>query len=521
MLEDAADAARLRRLLWIAAFMLAGVAVAVSHVVGLASSPPGLYNDEASIGYNAWTIAHHGTDQYGTSWPLLFRDFGDYKSPASTYPLAPFTLVFPLTATLTRMPSAVAGILLAFAAAALAWRLTRMRVVALLLMLEAAFEPWFFHTARIDLEADLFTVLCLVVAFAALAGGGVRRFRPCLLAGVALGLAPLGAQPGRYFAIIAMALVVLTHRRQAGQRLLAVLAVPVMLTTMWLILGTAGATARLTDVSVFHGRGLLGGLGAWIANYPTYFSPDFLFINGDPNVRHSTGFEGLILVTAVPILLAGIISCVRRWQEPMAKVGLLGLLVAPVGPAVTVVTSARRDIVFLPFLLIVLAYGWRAVAGWLQRRWVAALGLALATALAAGAYFADYAFAYPARSAAAFNTGVLPALVAAHQAAGGHRLLVSSRLPGASGQLTDVDEIALFALQPPPAPRGGDATLNLTVFTNDQALAGAGAGDIAVVAADDPPPAGFTLIQTESITGPSSLGGSSTTSALVDVYRRD
>ena len=509
-------------MLWGAGFALALAAVVVSHLAGLASAPPGLYNDEASIGYNAWTIAHYGTDQFGTSWPLLFRDFGDFKSPASTYLLAPFTLLFPLTAALTRMPSAVAGVALAVAAGVLAWRLTRVRVVALLVMLEAAFEPWFFHTARIDLEADLFTVLCMVVALAALAGDGARRLRACAVAGVALALAPLAAQPGRYFAIVLAALVVVAYRRRTGQRQLALLIGPVLATTLWLIVGTAGnGTARLTDVSVFHGRSLVGGVGAWIANYPQYFSPSFLFVNGDPNIRHSTGFEGLILATAIPVLIAGLVSCARTWHEPLSKVALLGLVIAPVGPAVTVVISARRDIVFLPFLVIVLARGWLVLSRWLSRRLIVAVALAAATAAAGGAYLADYALAYPSRSAAAFNTGVLPALLAARQAAAGHHLLVSFQLPGASSQVADVDEIALFALLPAPSarPGGADAALNLTVMTNDAPLETAAPGDVAVLSATHSPPTGFTLIDVESLTGPTSLGGASATHYLVDVYR--
>jgi len=194
--------ARLRGRRWLAWFALASAAVIASHLVGLATSPPGLYTDEASIGYNAWTIAHYGSDQYSTPWPLLFRDFGDYKSPLSTYPLAPLTLFLPLTPAVTRLPSAFAGIALALAAGLLAWRITSSRAVALLVMFEAGFEPWFFHTARIALEADLLTVLYFVLALTALARQGAQRRVNCVVAGLALGLAAFAAQPGRYFAVV-------------------------------------------------------------------------------------------------------------------------------------------------------------------------------------------------------------------------------------------------------------------------------------------------------------------------------
>jgi hypothetical protein len=43
--------------------------------------PPGFAIDESSICYNAYTISQTGCDEYGQSWPLFFRAFGEYKNP--------------------------------------------------------------------------------------------------------------------------------------------------------------------------------------------------------------------------------------------------------------------------------------------------------------------------------------------------------------------------------------------------------------------------------------------------------
>src|SRR5439155_6585367 len=42
-------------------------------------------NDEASIAYNAWSIANFGTDEHGVAWPLFFKAFGEYKNPIYVY----------------------------------------------------------------------------------------------------------------------------------------------------------------------------------------------------------------------------------------------------------------------------------------------------------------------------------------------------------------------------------------------------------------------------------------------------
>jgi hypothetical protein len=501
-----------RNLLWASAFVFVAAGVVVTHLVGLATAPHGLYNDEASIGYNAWTIAHYGTDQYGTQWPLLFRDFGDYKGPISTYLLAPLTLVLPLTPTVTRLPSAFAGIAVALAAGCLAWRVTRSRPVAVLIMLEAAFEPWFFQTARIDLEADLFTVLCFVIVLAALSGGGTKRTRNCVIAGIALCLAPFAAQPGRFFAVVFLVLLVATHHRLLTRARIALLSVPVLVTTAVVLVGSAGATARLGDVSVFNHQSLLGGLATWIGNYGHYFSPDFLFLHGDPNPRHSTGFGGLLLLTTVPVLAVGLVRCVRRWREPLCQLALTGLVVVPVGPALTGGLSARRDIIFLPFLLVVLTYGWDGALTFLSGHPARIAFATVLTLTAGGLYFVDYAVAYPTRSAQAFYAGEEAAFVAAHNAAGAHSILVSRRIP-------DAFEEALFAIQPAP---GGDevARMHTVDLASPSQLEQAQPGDVAVLSGAEPSPAGFTLIDREEVTGPTSLGGPSTTLVLVNVYQR-
>ena len=47
--------------------------------VDVSNDPPGLYIDEASIGYNAYSILTTGKDQYGVPYPIWFESFGDYN----------------------------------------------------------------------------------------------------------------------------------------------------------------------------------------------------------------------------------------------------------------------------------------------------------------------------------------------------------------------------------------------------------------------------------------------------------
>jgi hypothetical protein len=494
--------------------LIIAIVVVVSHLAGLQASPPGLFGDEAAFGYNGWTIAHYRVDQYGVAWPLFFRSFGDYKGPVGVYSEALLTLFLPLTSFVVRLPNALAGIALAVVAGGLGWRLTRSRAVALILVLEASFEPWFFHLGRTMLEADLFTPLCYLLALLALAGNGERRLRNCVIAGISLGVAPLTAQPARFFTIVMVGLLVFSFGgRIRGRRLLAMVAPP-MIATAVVVAAGAEAVARLGAVSVFSGRSWLDGILFGLTNYPHYFGPGLLFIKGDSNLLLSSGFGGVLFLTAIPLLVLGVIAAYRRRREPMARIALLGSLLAPIGPALTTTISSRRDVAALPFLLILLAFGWEALLTILPASpWRVAAATALVVVLA-GPYYLDYAFVYPVRAAGAFEAGEVEAITRAHEIAGQHKVLLFYGARDPSIQ-------ALFALHPQPGLKDPLGSVGVRLLTNPDELATAQVGDIIVLAAGDPaPPAGATLLFEESVRGPASLLDThELTTVLVRVYR--
>src|SRR2546430_11660929 len=221
------------------------VVVVVSHLAGLQVSPPGLFGDEAAFGYNGWAIAHHGVDQYGVAWPLFFRSFGDYKGPVGVYAVALLNAFLPPTPFIVRLPNALAGIALAMVAGGLGGRLTPSRAGALVFILEASFEPWFFHLSRTMLEADLFSPLCYALALLVLARDGERRLRNCVAAAIFLGVAPFTAQPARFFTLAMVGLLVLCFGVRLRRRRLAALSVPPIVATQVVVAIGGEAMARL------------------------------------------------------------------------------------------------------------------------------------------------------------------------------------------------------------------------------------------------------------------------------------
>lgn len=73
--------------------------------------PPQPSVDEASIGYNAYSILKTGADEYGTKFPILLRAYDDFRPALFVYLVVPFVALFDLNVLAIRLPSGILGVL--------------------------------------------------------------------------------------------------------------------------------------------------------------------------------------------------------------------------------------------------------------------------------------------------------------------------------------------------------------------------------------------------------------------------
>ena len=77
----------------------------------LDSIPASLNWDEVAAGYNAYTIANWGADEYGNKFPIVFTSFADDKHPVHIYLTSIVVKIFGLTDYNIRATSAGVGVL--------------------------------------------------------------------------------------------------------------------------------------------------------------------------------------------------------------------------------------------------------------------------------------------------------------------------------------------------------------------------------------------------------------------------
>lgn len=487
--------------------------LAALYVFRIGSDPPGLSDDEASIGYNAWTIAHYGTDQYGNHLPLFFVDFGDYKGPVATYLVAPLTWLFAGGSAVVRLPSVLAGLAICLVAGRTAFVLTRLREIAVTTIVLTAVQPWIFLQSHTMLEGNIIMVLCVVVACWCLAEANVAG-APALwwsAAGVALGVCVYAYSVGRLLALLIAAVAVLSFFRVGRDRILRFLfpiVVAYIVLGIWAFENPGALLARFQSVGLFADHPSIASAAArFVGNYATYFSPNFLLLHGDGNLRQTTGFGGVLLDATVPLMVIGAVRLLIRWRSNYARFTLLGAVVAPVPAALTLAAPhALRGAGLLPFLVLLMVEGMAWVWSLLHQRRLIAVVLTVAVVATAAPYLADFFTAYPARARLAFDTGEGQALVAAYVDAGRgqHQLFLSATLNQPVIQL-------MYAVMAPPPQSSFVRQARIVVVTREAQLDGALPGDVLVLGPGDSAPAGarlmFVVADGEIVRGPATLSG--------------
>ena len=320
---------------------------AVLRVVHLKDLPAGLFCDEAALGYNSWAILHYGVDENGVRLPLFLWSFTGYKNPvylyASMLPIGLFGLdEFSLR--LTSVAFGVATILALFLLGrALAGEKAGLAAAALL-----AICPWHIHFSRIAFEVISFPLLfslglLFLIRF-------TRGERTLPLAFLFLGICLYAYAIAKLFVplfLIGFGLISLpTLWRRFREWMVAV---PVLLATVAPV-AVFDYIHRQRGNAYFRANSILRQplpevVKQFERNYATFFSPRFLFQEGDGIVRHAVRGHGELDLFFAPFLLLGLgVLLLRRNRE--TKLVLLWLLLYPVGASLmNEIPSASRGLI--------------------------------------------------------------------------------------------------------------------------------------------------------------------------------
>ena len=315
------------------------------HFYSLSSVPNGFFCDESAIGYNAWSILETGRDEYGTSYPLFFRCFDNYHDPVMVYTLVPLIKIFGLSKWIVRFPSTVYMLLASLAFYFLSYHFTRGKYLSLCAAFVFSILPWAFPLSRTTMSGYTPMLLGMTAGWLFLMKAFAHKSAK-FAAFSALGwaLAMYSHNCGRpmtavllvcFFAASGKGVI----RRWRTAALFSILFVALMLPMIFYVLyHPESMSARFQTISVWRDfPGIPETLKRIAVRYLEYFSPVYLFLTGGTTIRHNTGLTGVLFISLLPGVLAGLYRCIKYFSRNYYyRCVMLGIAVYPAAAVLTI-----------------------------------------------------------------------------------------------------------------------------------------------------------------------------------------
>ncbi len=363
----------------------------VTRLYKISGIPLSVYWDEASIGYNAYSIAQTGRDEWGEFLPIHFRAFGEFKLPVYIYAVVPFVKLFGLNALSVRLPAVLFSLVVVMLTYFLAKKLTGVAAVGLLSSFFISISPWFFIFSRTGYEATAGLMFYFLGIYIFLSR---TKNYFIFLSVLSFILSAYSYNSFRIITPITILILVIYNLRNFFKKeilfiILSIIALTVSIIPIYRLYRYDAGASRLQTVSTTS--------SSFIKNYLSHFSPDFLIVHGDKNLRSQQANFGQLYLPELALLLLGILYALRS----KSKYKLLPVILLLLGPVPAAITKesphALRSISMVPFISILTAMG----ASYFKKYLILVL-IFLAFFIN---YFVNFLYVYPDQSSADWQYG--------------------------------------------------------------------------------------------------------------------
>lgn len=334
------------------------------------SVPPSISWDEAAVGYNAYTIANWGRDEWGNFLPLVFKSFEDDKRPVHIYITAFFVKIFLLNEFSTRLPAAIFGTLNVVLVYMLA-KLFFNKWVGFFSAVMMAISPYSIQFSRFNHELNFmlfFFLLGLFCFYKGLSNGS--KLIP--ISFLFFGIAMLTYHSALLVIPLVTALLFIFYIERIFTNKENVFLTIVILLFFGLIFflnPSLNGLARVNQSGITKGdleknevylktkNENLAKLSIIYNQYLSHFSLEYLLRTGDKNARHSSHYIGEFYLTEIFFLVVGVFFLIIE-RSRKGFLLLFILLISPLPAAlVKEAPHAARAGFMLGSLNIISAFG--------------------------------------------------------------------------------------------------------------------------------------------------------------------
>lgn len=312
------------------------------------SIPGSVYWDEASIGYNAYSVLTTGRDEWGEFLPLHFRAFGEFKLPVYIYSVVVTEFMFGLTTLAVRLPAVIFGLLTVIGLYFVVMKLTGKKILSLISSFLFVITPWFFIFSRTGYEATAgLSFFIWAIYFLILA---LEKRWLLVVSTISFLISAYSYNSFRILTPIVLGffLIHFLTKKAYLPVLISIILIAGSLFPIYKLYKQDSGLSRLQTV---------GSKKNIIVNYVINFSPKYLFVSGDTNPRSQIPGNSQLYYLDALFLVLGILY-VQKSKNPKYFSILFLLLISPIPAAITKENPhALRSILMSPFFSVISALG--------------------------------------------------------------------------------------------------------------------------------------------------------------------
>src|SRR3989338_381654 len=356
--------------------------------------PPSLNWDEASIGYNAYSILKTGKDEWNQAFPIHFKAYGEYKLPVQIYLSIPGIYFFGLNELGIRITPVIYGTLTVLVIFFLGRILFESEIAGLASAFLLGISPWHIQLTRASFESSLATFWVSLGMWFLIKGFKNQRW--FIISMIPFALSVFTYNSARIFTPLFLLTILFIYRKELLKFkkiiFLSMLVFTIFLIPLTPFLLSGERSSRYKLVSITDDPGLIPRINEnrgdsklpkplprllhnkvtyisfyFARNYLAHFTPQFLFISGTPHKQHHVQNMGELYWFQAPFLLIGLLGLFglkHKFKNLLLSWVLLAYL--PVAVTGDSIPHALRTLIANPFYQLVSAFGFYKFWVWLK-----------------------------------------------------------------------------------------------------------------------------------------------------------
>jgi len=327
----------------------------ITRLYKIGTLPNSVYWDEASIGYNAYSIGTDLKDEWGSFLPLHFRAFGEFKLPVYIYSVTTFVKILELNAMAVRIPAVLYSLGSVIVLYFLTAKITGKKWMGILSSFLLSVSPCFFIFSRTGYEVTAGLFFFLLGTYFLLS---IEQKRIYLFFGFIFYIITIYSYNSfRIYSPIFLAILLIYYLFKLKEKKKYI---GILLMSVFVFITSLIPIYRLYKLDYGGTRFVQVGIKSttdFARNYISHFSPNFLFVSGDGNSRSQIPGHGELYWIDLPFLLIGLYAIFRK-KTFLYFVPLIFLLIAPIPAALTKESPhALRSLLLAPSFAMLSVFG--------------------------------------------------------------------------------------------------------------------------------------------------------------------